>query len=760
METLSTEANYALQFINQTQRSVFLTGKAGTGKTTLLHHIRSATHKNTVVVAPTGIAALNAQGVTIHSLFQLPFHAFIPDLNAPEFSDEFRFETKSTLGRKVPMSGQKKAILRNMELLVIDEVSMLRADLLDAIDFSLQTIRKNKTPFGGVQVLFIGDLLQLPPVINDREWQYLKKYYTGKFFFHAQVIQKHPPIYIELGKIYRQQDADFIQILNNLRNNKIDAADLTILNQYVDPQFTTQKRPGYIILTTHNHKADQINAEALANLPEKPYTYAPEITGDFPDKLAPIEAQLQLKVGAQIMFIKNDIGHDKQFYNGKMGQIQALSAEEICVFFPDENKSLVIEKYEWQNLRYTLDPLTKEVKETVIGTFVHYPIKLAWAITIHKSQGLTFDKAAIDVSLVFMPGQAYVALSRLRSLAGLVLLAPLQMNGIVNDQDVMDYANHKANEEQLAHNLANETARYVQDYIKSCFTWNDLLNAWQQFVQEKSQEKSKKKTVFNWAKSQHENILTTQEPARKFARQLDSLFAQPQPDWALIEARVEAAYGYFFPIIDQGVNALIDELFAVQERKKSKALFEELQALEELQTRAVLQMHKAKLLISAVVQGKKLDKKTLQSSFFTEYKHQKITNRLQQAQANPSRLLEAEPTQKRYGSTQKTKVKTEKKSTVQETYALWELNHSLEDIAKIRVLTPQTIAGHFAKLIENQLISIESILPYDRIQELAKAFENYTEETLQPLKEKYGNEFSWDELKWYKASLAAHTKLN
>ena len=755
METNSTEANYALQFINQTQRSVFLTGKAGTGKTTLLHQIRSTTHKNTVVVAPTGIAALNAQGVTIHSLFQLPFHAFIPDQQAPEFSDEFRFETKSTLGRMVKMSGQKKALLRNMELLVIDEVSMLRADLLDAIDFTLQSIRKNKTAFGGVQVLFIGDLLQLPPVINDREWQYLKKYYPGKFFFHAQVIQKNPPIYIELTKIYRQQDADFISILNNLRNNKIAESDLKKLNQYVDPQFTTYNKPGYILLTTHNHKADQINAEALANLAGKSFPYEPEITGDFPDKLAPIEAQLQLKVGAQIMFIKNDSGHDKQFYNGKMGQIQSLTPQEICVFFPDENKSLVIEKYEWQNLRYTLDPLTKEVKETVIGTFVQYPIKLAWAITIHKSQGLTFDKAAIDVSQVFMPGQAYVALSRLRALDGLVLLAPLQMNGIVNDHDVMEYANHKANEKQLAQNLANETVRYVQDYLKLCFTWYDLVNVWQQFVQEKIQEKSKKKSAYNWAKNQQDKLLATVEPARKFVLQLDSLFAQTTPDWPLIATRVEAAYGYFFPVLDEGVTVLIDELLAVQQRKKSKAVFEELQAIEELHTSTVLRLYKSKLLISAVVQGKKLDKQTLQSPFFAEYKRQKVANRIQEAKDNPTKLLEEQPSKTRYTSSKQEKAKTQKKSTIQETYALWEQNCSIKEIAEIRKLSEQTIHGHFAKLIENQMISIESVLPIDRIQQLAKAFENHTAVSLQPIREKYGDGFSWDELKWYKASLAS-----
>ncbi|MBK8599372.1 MAG: AAA family ATPase [Flavobacterium sp.] len=459
METISAEAKYTLQFINQTQRSIFLTGKAGTGKTTLLREIIQTTHKNTVVVAPTGIAALNASGVTIHSMFQLPFGGFIPDTIAPHFSDFVKFETKSTLMRHFKMSGLKKAVIRNMELLIIDEVSMLRSDLLDAIDFTMQSIRKNRMPFGGVQVVYIGDLLQLPPVVKDEEWSVLKRYYKGKFFFHSHVVQNNPPIYIELSKIFRQSDDAFISILNNLRNNEITKKDVEKLNAYVQPHFDLKSNQGYITLTTHNAKADAINQQSLVDLKGKLVTYLPEIVGDFPDKIYPVDAQLELKVGAQVMFVKNDLSFNKQYFNGKMGVVQSLSAEEILVNFPEENVSIAVEKYEWQNIRYTVNEMTKEIEEEVLGTFVHYPIKLAWAITVHKSQGLTFDKAAIDVSQVFLPGQAYVALSRLRSLNGLVLLSPLRMNGISSDQDVMNYATNKVEPSILANTLQTETLK-------------------------------------------------------------------------------------------------------------------------------------------------------------------------------------------------------------------------------------------------------------------------------------------------------------
>ena len=448
MNSLSAEANYVLQFINQTNRSIFLTGKAGTGKTTLLKEIIKSTHKNCVVVAPTGIAALNAGGVTIHSMFQLPFGGFIPDNSTPQFLENSKFETKATLRRHFKMSGLKKSVIQNMELLIIDEVSMLRSDLMDAIDFMLQSVRRKNFPFGGVQILFIGDLLQLPPIIRDEEWRILRSYYKGKFFFNSHVIQQNPPLYIELSKIFRQTDEQFISVLNNLRNNQITQSDIQILNQFVQPNFDLKTNKGFITLTTHNVKADAINSQSLLDLKGNTKIYKALIVDDFPDKIYPLEENLELKVGAQVMFIKNDLSFDKNYFNGKMGIIKSLSDEEILVNFPEENKTIEVERYEWQNIRYYVDENTKEISEEVLGTFTHYPIKLAWAITVHKSQGLTFDKAVLDVSQVFVPGQAYVALSRLRSLNGLILLSQLQMNGISNDQDVMDYSLNKASEEE------------------------------------------------------------------------------------------------------------------------------------------------------------------------------------------------------------------------------------------------------------------------------------------------------------------------
>lgn len=284
MESFSETAQYVLQFINQTRQNIFLTGKAGTGKTTLLHHILETTHKNVAVVAPTGIAALNAKGVTIHSMFQLPFAAFLPINTAPPHSFDIKFETKATLGRHFKMNATRKNVIKQLELLVIDEVSMLRPDLLDAVDYMLKSIRKNRESFGGVQLLFIGDLLQLPPVVKEQEWSILKQYYNGKYFFHAQVLNVNELIYIELDKIFRQNDQQFISILNNLRTNTITNQDITFLNQYVNPNFSVAKFPGYITLTTHNFKADKINQESLENINSKSLAYKADVVGIFPKK--------------------------------------------------------------------------------------------------------------------------------------------------------------------------------------------------------------------------------------------------------------------------------------------------------------------------------------------------------------------------------------------------------------------------------------------------------------------------------------------
>ena len=754
MQTISEAASYTLRFINQTQRSVFLTGKAGTGKTTLLREIIETTHKNTVVVAPTGIAALNAGGVTIHSMFQLPFGGFIPDNSAPDFLESTKFETKATLRRHFKMSGLKKSVIRNMELLIIDEVSMLRADLLDAMDFMMQTVRKRNQPFGGVQVLFIGDLLQLPPVIRDDEWYTLKKYYKGKFFFHSHVVQQNPPLYIELDKIFRQTDDAFISVLNNLRNNQISKEDIAALNQYVQPDFDLKANKGYITLTTHNVKADSMNTEALEALEGKEWKYSPEITGDFPDKIFPLDEILRLKEGAQIMFVKNDLSFDKKYFNGKMGVVKSLSAKEILVHFPEENKTIEVEKYEWQNIRYKVNDTTKEIEEEVLGTFVHYPIKLAWAITVHKSQGLTFDKAALDVSQVFLPGQAYVALSRLRSLNGLILLSPLQMNGISNDQDVMDYSLNKASETHLENALHFETKNFIHQYLVQTFDWADLAQEWRnhQFSYNEKSEVSSKAKYSYWAKEQTERIEKVVDPAKKFIQQLNVLFSQETVDLNHISDRMQAAYTYFFNPMDELVFEILWKLEEVKRLKKAKAYFEELVLLEELQTKAVLRLMKAKLLIETVVAGETISKEKLTSPDIKLYVSRKVAAIQATFKKVNANLIEDDLDEERYLPKKKTKSPT-KKTTVEETYDLWKQNNSIAEIASIRVLTKQTIYGHFVKLIQSEKVAIEDIIPSDTLDELAAAFKDYKEESLNALMEKHGDKFSWEEARMFKASL-------
>ncbi len=755
METISAEANYVLQFINQTNKSIFLTGKAGTGKTTLLKEIIKSTHKSTVVVAPTGIAALNAGGVTIHSMFQLPFGGFIPANSvSQQFSESIKFETKDSLRHHFKMSAIKRKVIQNMELLIIDEVSMLRCDLMDAIDFMLQSVRKKRVAFGGVQVLFIGDLLQLPPVIREEEWRTLRQYYKGKFFFHSHVIQANPPLYIELSKIFRQSDATFIDLLNNLRNNKITKENLSFLNQYVQPNFDLKANKGYITLTTHNAKADAINSQSLADLKGKTTQYKASVTGDFPEKIFPLDEILELKVGAQIMFIKNDQSFDKNYFNGKMGVVKAISKDEIWVHFEDENKSIEVEKQEWQNIRYFVNENTKEIEEEVLGTFVHYPIKLAWAITVHKSQGLTFDKAALDVSQVFVPGQAYVALSRLRSLNGLILLSQVQMNGISNDDDVMDYATNKASQEILEKELKNETKSFIHKYLTNSFNWIALAQEWRNHkFSYLDSDRSVKSKHNGWATKQMENCEQLLDPARKFIIQLDNLFLAETVDYLYLNQRIQAAYNYFFDKLDQLEFEILYKIEEIKRVKQVKQFYDELLTLEELQTKAVMQLMKSKLLMETIVNQKTINKESLDSQEIKNYKTDKMEKVVEDFKRNNQNLIKEEEDLSYYEPKRKKSEKTPKKATSQITYELWMERNTIQDIANLRKLTVGTILSHFTKLIQDKSVSITDIMPKNKIEILTEAFYGYKEESLTPMKEQLGDAFSWEELRMFKASL-------
>lgn len=759
-ETISNPAEFTERFINQTNSPVFLTGKAGTGKTTLLRKIVETTHKNTVIVAPTGIAALNAGGVTIHSFFQLPFSSFIPEFVSEGLvNGTIKFESKETLKRHFHFNKTRQNLIRSVELLIIDEVSMLRADLLDAIDWTLRNVRRNNDPFGGVQVLFIGDLLQLPPVIKPEEWSLLQKHYRGIFFFNAHVFQEQAPVYIELDKIFRQDDQLFIDLLNHLRNNEITLEDQKLLEKYVNPHFDSTKEDGYITLTTHNSKADQLNATALNSLSEKSVIYSAEIKGDFPPHLFPLEKDTELKVGAQIMFIKNDISFEKNFYNGKMGVIKSLTSEEIEVFFKDEKRSIVVEKYEWNNIKYSLNEQSGEIEEETLGTFVHYPIKLAWAITIHKSQGLTFDKAVLDVSQVFAPGQAYVALSRLRSLSGLVLLKPLSMNGLINDQQVVSYSSNKAPEDVMKLYLDRETARFIYTSLFQAFDWYDYTTKWATFelgfkLQGPKTEKGKDKS---WAANQLQTVQTTFDAARKFQNQLTNIFSKENPDWNFVHERVQAAYLYFFKPLDAQVYSIMKRRYELSKIKKTKQYNDELEELEQEVVAVVHRLMKARLLMEAVANQKPFTKETIKAPELTNYviaKGQSIQQELRANRSMMDEMMEEEYTDVVQIVKQK-KVKEEKvvkKDTYEITFELYEQGKTIEEIARERQLGVSTIEGHFAKLIRQEKIDIAAVLDPKRISEIEGYLEGTEGKTLGTIKDELGDKVSYSELKLVQAS--------
>ena len=419
----------AFDFVQYTGKHIFLTGKAGTGKTTFLHQLKRNSPKRMVVVAPTGVAAINAGGVTIHSFFQLPFGPFLPAENSgsqnPGSSDNFQ-----------KFNREKVAILKSLDLLVIDEISMVRADLLDGIDSVLRRYKDRNQPFGGVQLLMIGDLQQLAPVVKEEEWSLLRPHYETIYFFSSKALKQTDYISIELTHIFRQRDEVFIKLLNKIRDNTADQQTLDDLNKRHLPDFVTKDGDGYITLTTHNYQSQELNGSKLAKLVARVHEFKATIEGEFPEYSYPTDFELKLKVGAQVMFVKNDISREKLFYNGKIGTVINIEDDSVYVHCPGDDEDIVVGKVEWQNTKYTIDEQTKEIKESILGIFSQIPLKLAWAITIHKSQGLTFEKAIIDAKAAFAHGQVYVALSRCKTLEGMVLSTPISNHSLKSDSRI------------------------------------------------------------------------------------------------------------------------------------------------------------------------------------------------------------------------------------------------------------------------------------------------------------------------------------
>ena len=573
----NSELALAWQFIENTGTHLFLTGKAGTGKTTFLRKLKRESPKRMVVIAPTGIAAINAGGVTIHSFFQIPFAPYVP---------ESSFSTNGQATYRFRFGKEKINIIRSMDLLVIDEISMVRADLLDAVDEMLRRYRDRHKPFGGVQLLMIGDLQQLAPVVKDEEWQMLKKYYDTPYFFSSRALKQTEYCTIELKTVYRQSDGAFLDLLNRIRENHCDPQVLEALNRRYLPDFQPRKEEGYISLVTHNYQAQRINNYELEQLPGRSYAFRATIDGKFPEYSYPTDELLELKKGAQVMFVKNDSSGEHRYYNGMIGEITDLSADSIEVRAKDSTATFLLQEEEWANAKYVLDEESKEIVEDIEGTFRQFPLKLAWAITIHKSQGLTFERAIIDASSSFAHGQTYVALSRCKTLEGLVLSAPLSAKAVISDRAVDRFTEEARRNEPDEDRFHSLQRTYFHELLSGLFDFRPLEQSLQRYVRLIDEHLYKlypKQLAAYKAEAErfHEKVVIV---AQKFGMQYNRLIdaAQNYATDETLQERIAAGAGYFKKEMEPQYFVLIKERVLATDNKELKKQLNT--AKEELNT--------------------------------------------------------------------------------------------------------------------------------------------------------------------------------
>ena len=716
----------AVKFTNQTNCHLFLTGKAGTGKTTFLRFIKANTPKKLAVLAPTGVAAINAGGVTIHSFFQLPLGTFLPiEGSLPEGN----FYNRKTLFKNLRLRSEKRKIIQELDLLIIDEVSMVRADLLDAIDAVLRYVRRQKNiAFGGVQVLFIGDLFQLPPVVHDAEWKILKNHYQSPFFFHSKALKETPPLFMELKKIYRQKDEIFINLLNNLRNNSVSKDDINLLNKYYLPDFKPEKKGEYITLSTHNYKADQINKKELDRLAGKLCCFEAVMEGDFNDKASPAEVNLQLKEGAQVMFIRNDKSEDRRYYNGKLATVKKIEGGKITVIFPDESGDLIVERETWRNVRYKYNSQTDYVEEEVIGKFIQFPIRLAWAITIHKSQGLTFNKAIIDAGDSFAPGQVYVALSRLTSLEGLILHSPIVPEAINTDKEAITFSSNECDTHAMTEKLVLSRKLYIHNLLINAFSWKKLSDSFGEFQKEMEHRGIPN---IHEAKLIISNLLSKiriqEATSDKFLTQLEHLLNQSDvAGYQAVHERVQAAGKYFTESLHKEVFIPIKEHFdktknLLRTRKYLKALLELSDLLKQKKNLLERMMNISSGLVKGTDQGELL--------------HEWVLSRKKELENIPV-IEERVPIQKLpKGHSQKLSLQ------------LFKAGKSVNEIAAERHLVPGTIESHLISFIAKGELDIKKFMNEDKINKILGEIKVLGNNSSAILKEKLGDDFSFSEIR-------------
>lgn len=736
-QTTTDRIDAAIKFINTTSSHIFLTGKAGTGKTTFLKNLAHSTHKSFVVVAPTGIAALNAGGVTIHSQFLLPRGTFLPERYLPpDFENAGSYFSTDMLGRKHPLNSERKQVLRSIDLLVIDEVSMLRADVLDAIDYRLKAARGNfYQAFGGVQVLFIGDLYQLPPVVKGEEAHVLGRFYASPWFYEARALHHAPFVYIELDKIFRQQDNSFIHILNNLRHNIITESDIEELNRHFQPEEAIKNIKEIITLTTHNYKADELNRKALLELKTPSYYYAATIEGDFPESMYPVLPQLELKKGAQIMFIKNDT-EGNAYVNGKLATVESLSDDQITVSMAGTHETYTLKKETWENKKYTVNANTRELDDEVVGTFVQYPIKLAWAITVHKSQGLTFEKAIIDVDQAFADGQVYVALSRLRSLNGLVLRTKINPRVIGTNQTIVAFSEQHNNPQKLLPELKARQQDFAFEMLTKTFDFETLVKEIRFLKKGQADDPSSTLSVKPLLTQLEQSLDAEKETTGKFKRQLDSLLQQN--DRITLLERIRKGSTYYKNLLYKNLNDLLHHIAETKQRKRVKTYLSSLNDLDQSLSKKIEEVDKAALLTQAILEGK--DPEGL--SALAE-KRAAVRNEMLREVDKKIPPVVTKPRKKKPA-----RGKKDDRSTYDITLEYFNAGLTIPQIAHERGLAIGTIESHMAKAVESGRIQITRFMPQDRIEEIVKAMEDLPDSfSSKELYEKLMGKFSYGELR-------------
>ena len=693
----NTELRTAWDFVEHTGRSIFLTGKAGTGKTTFLKTVVERSSKRNIVVAPTGVAAINAGGMTIHSFFQLPFTPFVPGA---------KIESKFDFGK------EKRKLISSLDLLIIDEISMVRSDLLDAIDSVLRRFRDRNKPFGGVQLLMIGDLQQLTPVVTPEDERMLDSYYDTPYFFGSKALEQIDYVTIQLEKVYRQQDDLFLTLLNHIREGQPTEADLQLLNSRCQPAFIPKPEEGYIRLTTHNQMANNYNESELRKLVGSAHTYRAIIEGTFPDYSYPTAETLTLKVGAQVMFVKNDPSGEHRYYNGRIGHVTYADDNRLMVYCPGDAEAIDVEPLEWENARYTLNPETREIESEVLGKFTQLPLRLAWAITIHKSQGLTFERAIIDASLSFAPGQVYVALSRCKTLEGMVLASQIPPQAIINDERVDSYIEHQEEAaQQSIQQLPALKDEYYRYLLMDLFDFKDILY----------REEYLGRIIIEFFYHAYTNTAELHKRALedykqqviavadKWLLKIQQMTIAQLRDGDFLE-RVKRSAAYFEQALDTILSKPLSLVPDVKSQNKlaMKRLTENYADLRQawLSRRYLLQQMSERPFTIADYLHQKQHSLLDAMDELTLKKKKIATPHFDQGSKKEKKAKEPKP---------------KKEKTWVTTYNLYQQGKTPELIARERGLTLGTIYGHLARYIPTGDISIDDLIPQDHQQAILRA---------------------------------------